>query len=45
MHTEKRLKLIRITEKIRRNPDFSKRLGIADTSCYRPYKAGILEKQ
>lgn len=45
MNTEKRLRLIRIAEKIQRNPEFSKRLGITDTSCYRSYKAGILEKQ
>ena len=44
MNTEKRLRLIRIAEKIERNPEFSKKLGIADISCYRPSKAVILKK-
>lgn len=44
MDTEKRIQLIRIAEKIERNPGFSKRLGIADTSCYRLSKTDILKK-
>ena len=44
MNPETRIQLIRIAEKIERNPEFSKKLGIADISCYRSSKAGILKK-
>lgn len=44
MNPETRIQLIRIAEKIERNPAFSKKLGIADISCYRSSKAGILKK-
>ena len=44
MNPETRIHLIRIAEKIERNPEFSKKLGIADISYYRSSKAGILKK-
>ena len=38
MDAEKRMWLIRIIEKMERNPTFSEKLGIRDTSVLKPVK-------
>lgn len=38
MDTAKRMQLIRVLEKMERNPEFSKKLGIGNKSEFRPEK-------
>ncbi|MCI8376116.1 MAG: hypothetical protein HFI29_11890 [Lachnospiraceae bacterium] len=38
MDTEKRMQRIRVLEKMRQNPEFSKRLGIRNKSDFKPEK-------